>query len=92
MTVECDDRRQDVRYLLRRVELAGLLARARGELTDKVLVSITEGVAICGELREPLGDRGDDCAKLRVPVRVRFAKLVRAKIDLREKTGERTLE
>ena len=92
LAVERDDRGEDVRYPLRRVELTGLLARARGELADQVLVGVAEGVAVRGELRKALGYLGDDRAELRVPVWVGLAELVGAEIDLREQTRERALE
>ena len=68
LAVERDDRGEDVRDPLRRVELTGLLARASGELADQVLVGAAEGVAVRGELRAALGNLGDDRAELRVPV------------------------
>ena len=40
LAVECDDRGEDIRDPLRRVEFTGLLARARGELADQVLVGV----------------------------------------------------
>ena len=92
LAVERDDRGEDVRDPLRRVELTGLLARARGELADQVLVGISQRVAVRGELREALGYLGDDRAELRVSVRVGLAELVRAQINFREKPGKRALE
>ena len=68
LAVERDDRGEEVRDPLRRVELTGLLARASGELADQVLVGAAEGVAVRGELRAALGNLGDDRAELRVPV------------------------
>ena len=53
---------------LRRVELARLLARARGELADQVLVGVAQRVAVGRELRQPLGDLRDDRAELGVAV------------------------
>ena len=63
LAVERDDRGEDVRDPLRRVELTGLLARASGELADQVLIGVAEGVAVRGELREALGYLGDDRAE-----------------------------
>ena len=92
LAVERDDRGEDVRDPLRRVELTGLLARARGELADQVLVGVAQSVAVRRELCEALGYLGDDRAELRVPVGVGLAELVGAEIDFREKPGERALE
>ena len=92
LAVERDDRGEDVRDPLRRVELTGLLARARRELADQVFIGVAEGVAVRGECCEALGYLGDDRGELRVPVRVGLAELVGAEIDLREKPGKRALK
>ena len=92
LAVEHDDLGEDVRDPLRRVELAGLLARACGELADQIFIGVAQGVAIGRKLRQALGDPGDDRAELRVAVRVGLAELVGAEIDLREQSGERALE
>ena len=47
---------EDARNLLRRVELAGLLARAGGELADQVFVGVAQRVDVGREIRQPLGD------------------------------------
>ena len=56
LAVERDDGGEDVGNLLRRVELARLLARAGGKLADQVFVGIAQRVDVGGELRQPLGD------------------------------------
>ena len=78
--------------LLRRVELARLLARPGGKLADQVFVGIAQRVDVGGELRQPFGDLLDDRAELGVAVVVFLAELVRAEIDLREQALEGALE
>ena len=63
--------------LLRRVELARLLARPGRELADQVFVGIAQRVDVGRELRQPLGDLADDRAELGVAVGVRFARACR---------------
>ena len=84
LAVERDDGGEDAGDLLRRVKLARLLARAGRELADQVFVGIAQRVGVGGELRQPLGDLGDDRAELGVAVRVVLPELVRAEVDLRE--------
>ena len=78
--------------LLRRVELARLLARPGGELADQVFVGVAQRVDVGGELRQSLGDLADDRAELGVAVVVLLAQLVRAEVDLREQALEGALE
>ena len=54
LAVERDDGGEDVGDLLRRVELARLLARAGRELADQVLVGIAQRVDVGGELAPAL--------------------------------------
>ena len=71
LAVERDDGGEDVGNLLRRVELARLLAGPGGELADQVFVGIAQRVDVGGELRQPFGDLLDDGAELGVAVGVR---------------------
>jgi hypothetical protein len=45
--------------LLRRIELARLLAGTGGKLADQVFVGIAQGIDVGGEFRQPFGDLGD---------------------------------
>ena len=92
LAVERDDGGEDVGNLLRRVELARLLAGTGGKLADQVFVGIAQRVDVGGELRQPLGDLLDDGAELGVAVGVVLAELVRAEIDLGEQALEGALE
>ena len=56
LAVQRDDGGEDVGNLLRRVELARLLAGAGGELADQVFIGIAQRVDVGGELRQPFGD------------------------------------
>jgi hypothetical protein len=68
LAVERDDAREDGRDRLRGVELAGLFAGTGGKLADQVFVGVAEDIAVGGELRDSLGDLGDDGAELFVAV------------------------
>ncbi len=92
LAVERDDPGQDSRYPLRRVKLAGLLARSGGELADQVLVGVAQRVGAGGEVGKAIGDLADDRAELRVALRIAFAELFGSEVDFREKAGERVLE
>ena len=92
LAVQRDDFGQDVRNPLRRVELAGLLARTGGELADEIFVGVAQRVAVGGELRQALGDPGDDRAQLRVSLLIILSELFGAEIDFRKKPGERALK
>jgi hypothetical protein len=56
LAVQRDDGGEDVGDLLRRVELARLLARAGGKLADQVFIGIAQRVDVGGEFRQPFGD------------------------------------
>jgi len=92
LAVEGDDAREDGRNLLRGVELAGLLARAGGELPDQVFVGVAEGVCFGGELGESPVDFPDDVAEFPVLVGVGLTELVGAEVDLGKKPLESALE
>src|SRR5690606_24607525 len=93
LRIERNDAGEDARDLLRRVELARLLAGARRKLTDEILVGIAEKIAIRGKLRKPLVDGLDDDAQPVVALLVGLAELFGVQIDLRkeplEAAGER---
>src|SRR5690606_5267054 len=92
LAVEGDNAREDGGHLLRRVELARLLARAGGKLADEVLVGVAERINLGGELGQALVDLLDDLAELLVLLRLRLAKLFRVEVDLREEALESALE
>ena len=73
LAVARHDGREDVGNLLRRVELARLLARAGGKLAHQVFISLAQCVNVGGELRQTLGDFSDDGAELRIALRVLLA-------------------
>src|SRR5690606_39877448 len=92
LTVEGDNAREDGGDLLRRVELARLLARAGGKLADQVLVGVAERIDLGGELRQALVDLLDDLAKLLVLLCLFLSELFRIEVDLREQALEGALE
>ena len=92
LAVQCDDARKNRGNLLRRVELARLLAGTGGELADQIFVGITERINVGGKFIQPLGDFLDDVAQLLVFFRVRFAELFRAEIDFGKKALKRALK
>jgi hypothetical protein len=53
LAVQRDDARQNAGNLLRRVELAGLLAGTGGKLADQVFIGVAQGVLVGGKLRQP---------------------------------------
>ena len=71
----CHDGREDVGNLLRRVELARLLARAGGKLAHQVFISLAQRINVGGEPRQTLGDFSDDGAELRITLCVLLAQL-----------------
>ena len=92
LAVQRDDAGEDAGNLLRRVELARLLAGTGGKLADQVFIGIAQRVDVGGELRQPFGDLLDDGAELGVAVGVLLAELVRAQVDLGEQALEGALE
>ena len=68
LAVQRDDGERMSGNLLRRVELARLLARPGGKLADQVFVGIAQRVDVGGEQRQPFGDLLDDGAELGVAV------------------------
>ena len=88
LAVQRDDGGEDVGNLLRRVELARLLAGPGGKLADQVFIGVAQRVDVRGELRQPFGDLLDDGAELGVPVLILLAQLGGTQVDL----GEQALE
>ena len=86
LAVQRHDGGEDVGNLLRRVELARLLAGPGGKLADQVFIGIAQRVDVRGELRQPFGDLLDDGAELGVPVGVGLAQLGRSS-DRSRRTG-----
>jgi hypothetical protein len=88
LAVQRDDARQDAGNLLRRVELARLLAGAGGKLADQVFIGVAQRVLVGGELRQPLGNRLDDGAELGITRFIALAQLFRIQIDLGKQPAE----
>ncbi len=92
LAVQCDDTRQNAGNLLRRVELAGLLAGTGGKLADQVFIGVAQGVLVGGKLRQALGDGLDDGAELGIARLVALAQFFRIQVDLGEQPAEGTGE
>lgn len=88
LAVERDDAGKDGGNLLRRIELPGFLAGARGELADEVFIGVAQGVRIRGKGRQLLGQPRDDLAGEEVALALVFPELVGGKIDFGEQAPE----
>lgn len=86
MAVERDNAGENGREGLRGVELHVLLARACGKLSDQVFVGVTKHVPGGGELRDALGNLGDDDAERFVALGGCGSVLFEAEVDLGKKT------
>jgi hypothetical protein len=79
LAVQRDDGGKNVGDLLRRIELARLLARARGKLANQVLIRVAQRVHVPGKPGQPLGNLLDDGAELGIALGVVLAELFEAR-------------
>ena len=92
LAIEGHDGGEDAGNLLRRVELARLLAGTCGELADQILVSVSQRISVGGKLLQPVCDFADDRTQLGVAFGVVPAELIRVEGDLGEQTAKRAVK
>jgi len=53
-------------------------------------VSISQGIVVCGKIRQPFGNFGDDGAKLGIAIGILLAELFGVQVDFREEALKST--